>query len=89
MGRIQWNFLGRDVPFSQSDPEYTPLPIGSIAFAGAHNRTDRIVFPGSRNEYSFVVVDGQFEVDQGNARVRLQVERALHPRGVSCEEGDR
>ncbi|MFY4731026.1 porin, partial [Nitrospira sp. BLG_2] len=34
MGRIQWNFLGRDVPFSQSDPGYTPLPIGSIAFAG-------------------------------------------------------
>jgi phosphate-selective porin OprO/OprP len=62
MGRIQWNFLGRDVPFTQSDPEYTPLPIGSIAFAGAHNRTDRIVFPGTRGG---TVVDGQFEVDQG------------------------
>jgi hypothetical protein len=62
VGRIQWNFLGRDVPFSQSDPEYTPLPIGSIAFAGAHNRTDRIVFPGTRGG---TVVDGQFEVDQG------------------------
>ncbi len=62
MGRIQWNFLGRDVPFSQSDVEYSPLPIGSLAFAGAHNRTDRIVFPGTRGG---TVVDGQFEVDQG------------------------
>ena len=62
MGRIQWNFLGRDVPFSQSDPEYSSLPIGSIAFAGAHNRTDRILFPGTRGG---TVVDGQFEVDQG------------------------
>lgn len=62
LGRIQWNFLGRDVPFYQSDPYYTPLPVASIAFAGAHNRTDRIVFPGTRGG---TVVDGQFEVDQG------------------------
>ncbi|MDR4467145.1 MAG: hypothetical protein MRJ68_02480 [Nitrospira sp.] len=45
LGRIQWNFLGRDVPFSQSDVGYSPLPIGAIGFAGAHNRADRITFP--------------------------------------------
>lgn len=68
MGRIQWNFLGRDVPFSQSDPGYTPLPIGSIAFAGAHNRTDRIVFPQENRVVSNIfptVFDGEFEVNQG------------------------
>ncbi len=67
LGRIQWNFLGRDVPFSQSDPHYTPLPIGSIAFAGAHNRTDRIVMPQTDRVVSAfpIVLDGQFEVNQG------------------------
>ncbi|MDH4155611.1 MAG: OprO/OprP family phosphate-selective porin [Nitrospira sp.] len=68
MGRIQWNFLGRDVPFSQSDPDYTQLPIGSIAFAGAHNITDRIAFPQTSRASDFLgvaVVDGRFEVNQG------------------------
>jgi hypothetical protein len=78
LGRIQWNFLGRDVPFTQSDPEYTPLPIGSIAFAGAHNRTDRTVFPTTIRSPG--VVDGQFEIDQG-----LQ-EFAFKWNGLSIQE---
>jgi len=87
MGRIQWNFLGRDVPFSQSDPEYTPLPIGSIAFAGAHNRTDRIVFPGTRNG---TVVDGQFEIDQGVQEFAfkwngLSIQEEFHVKHVTNE----
>lgn len=68
MGRIQWNFLGRDVPFSQSDPDYTELPIGSIAFAGAHNRTDRLTFPTTSRAATIdalPVVDGRFEINQG------------------------
>jgi len=69
MGRIQWNFLGRDVPFSQSDPEYTELPIASIAFAGAHNITDRLRFPtAERSEDGIAglpVIDGRFEINQG------------------------
>ena len=68
MGRIQWNFLGRDVPFSQSDTEYTDLPIGSIAFAGAHNRTDRLTFPTTSRAATIdalPVVDGRFEINQG------------------------
>ncbi len=68
MGRIQWNFLGRDVPFSQSDVEYTQLPIGSIAFAGAHNIADRFVFPTSTRAAALAglpVLDGRFEISQG------------------------
>ena len=37
-GRWQWNFLGRDVPFTQSDIKYTPRTIASFALAGASNR---------------------------------------------------
>jgi len=69
IGRIQWNFLGRDVPFSQSDPEYTELPIASIAFAGAHNIADRFKFPTADSRDAVVdsvpVVDGRFEINQG------------------------
>jgi phosphate-selective porin len=68
LGRIQWNFLGRDVPFSQSDPEYTQMPIGSIAFAGAHNTADRFIFPTSTRAATvdgLPVIDGRFEINQG------------------------
>ncbi len=34
MGRLQWNFLGRDLGFRQTDVEYTDLPTGSLAIAG-------------------------------------------------------
>lgn len=32
-GRYQWNFLGRDLKWSQSDVEFHELPTGSLAFA--------------------------------------------------------
>lgn len=35
VGRLQWNFLGRDLGLSQTDVEYTELPTASLAFAGA------------------------------------------------------
>ena len=35
MCRLQWNFLGRDLPWRQTDVEYTELPTGSLAIAGA------------------------------------------------------
>lgn len=66
MGRIQWNFLGRDVPFTQSDPGYTSLPIGSLAFAGAHNIADRFTFPTASRAGTvdgISVVDGRFEIN--------------------------
>lgn len=35
VGRLQWNFLGRDVPLRQTDVEFTERPISSFAIAGA------------------------------------------------------
>jgi phosphate-selective porin len=37
MGRLQWNFLGRDLPWKQTDVEYTDKPTGSFAVAGFTN----------------------------------------------------
>jgi hypothetical protein len=36
-GRFQWNFLGRDLKWSQSDVEYHEQPTASVAFAGYTN----------------------------------------------------
>ena len=33
-GRLQWNFLGRDLEWRQSDVEYTDKPTGSFAIGG-------------------------------------------------------
>lgn len=35
MARWQWNFLGRDLSWRQTDVEFTELPTGSFALAGA------------------------------------------------------
>jgi hypothetical protein len=64
VARLQWNFFGRDLPFSQSDVGYTENPTGSLAFAAAHNRADRITFPTTSRTTVPVVVDGQFEINQ-------------------------
>lgn len=37
MGRLQWNFLGRDLKWRQSDVSYHEKPAGSLAFAYATN----------------------------------------------------
>lgn len=37
MGRLQWNFLGRDLAWRQTDVEYTEKPTGSFAIAGYTN----------------------------------------------------
>jgi phosphate-selective porin len=38
MGRLQWNFLGRDLSWRQTDVEFTELPTGSLALAGASTK---------------------------------------------------
>ena len=38
MGRLQWNFLGRDLAWRQTDVEYTKKPTGSLAFAAATHK---------------------------------------------------
>ena len=35
MGRLQWNFLGRDLKWTQSDLQHHEKPAGSLAFAAA------------------------------------------------------
>jgi phosphate-selective porin len=35
LGRLQWNFLGRDPAFRQTDVDYTERPTGSLAVAAA------------------------------------------------------
>jgi len=37
MGRLQWNFLGRDLSWRQTDVEFTEKPTGSLAIAGFTN----------------------------------------------------
>ncbi len=37
MGRLQWNFLKRDVSFRQSDVDFSEKPAASFAVAGAQN----------------------------------------------------
>jgi hypothetical protein len=85
VGRLQWNFLGRDLPFSQSDVEYTENPTGSLAVAGAHNRADRFNFPTTSRPAG--VVDGQFEINQGVEELAFKwrgfsVQQELHIKSV-------
>ena len=37
-GRLQWNFLGRDLALRQTDVERTELPTASLAFGGATHK---------------------------------------------------
>jgi hypothetical protein len=39
MGRLQWNFLGREVPFGGSDLDRRDQPAGLLALAGVTNRS--------------------------------------------------
>lgn len=78
MARLQWNFFGRDLPFSQSDVEYTENPTGSLAFAAAHNQADRFDFPTATRAAG--VVDGQFIIDQAMEEI------AFKYRGFSLQQ---
>jgi phosphate-selective porin OprO/OprP len=69
-GRLQWNFLGRDLPWRQTDVEYTEKPTGSIAFAAANHkgRCTRWSSSGCGNLDGFAkpkdAMDAQFEIEQ-------------------------
>ncbi|MBT8446363.1 MAG: porin [Gammaproteobacteria bacterium] len=86
MGRLQWNFLGRDLAWKQTDVEYTDQPTGSLAFAAATNtgRCTRWSSSGCGNLDGFArpgdAVPGQFEVDQ------MVQEFAFKYRGLSIQE---
>lgn len=70
MGRLQWNFLGRDLKWRQTDVERTKKPTGSLSFAAATNtgRCTRWSSSGCGNLSGFTspanASNGQFEVDQ-------------------------
>jgi phosphate-selective porin OprO and OprP len=69
-GRLQWNFLGRDLKTRQTDVEYTKLPTGSLSFGAATNtgRCTRWSSSGCGNLSGFAspatAANGQFEVEQ-------------------------
>jgi len=67
LGRYQWNFLGRDLPFSQSDTEHAEKPTGSLAFAAATNQTrfTRFSSSGGGNLDGFAAgTAGQYTIKQ-------------------------
>ena len=70
MGRLQWNFLGRDLKWRQTDVERTEKPTGSLSFAAATNtgRCTRWSSSGCGNLSGFMspatAANGQYTVEQ-------------------------
>ena len=70
MGRLQWNFLGRDLKWRQSDIERHQKPAGNLAFAYANNngRCTRWSSSGCGNLSAFTApasaTAAQFRIDQ-------------------------
>jgi len=72
VARYQWNFLGRDLPWSSSDLERHEKPVASIAVAGLTNRSPYTRFsgaggsqldgfePGAPGQYSLKQAMGEF-----------------------------
>lgn len=86
MGRLQWNFLGRDLPWRQTDVEYTERPTGSFAIAGFTNEgpCTRWSSSGCGNLDGFanpiVAEDDQFKINQ------YVQEFAFKYRGLSIQQ---
>ncbi|SFP52112.1 hypothetical protein SAMN05216419_100549 [Nitrosomonas cryotolerans] len=76
-GRLQWNALGGEMPFSQSDIEFHEKPALNFAFAAATNRSKCTAFetdsrscrdlPGFRAGQ-----DGQYRINQMMEEVRFK-----------------
>jgi phosphate-selective porin OprO/OprP len=70
MGRLQWNFLGRDLKWRQSDVGFSEDAAGSLAFAAASTtgKCTRWSSSGCGNLDGFEsvssAVKGQYEIDQ-------------------------
>lgn len=86
MGRLQWNFLGRDLSWRQTDVEYTERPTGSLALAGftTTGRCTRWSSSGCGNLDGFDrpanATLGQFDIDQ------VVQEFAYKYRGFSAQQ---
>lgn len=70
MARLQWNFLGRELKWRQSDTGYSDNPAGTLAFASSstQGKCTRWSSSGCGNLDGFDsvsnAVKGQFEIDQ-------------------------
>lgn len=86
MARLQWNFLGRDLKWRQTDVEYTDKPTGSLSFAAATNtgRCTRWSSSGCGNLSGFLspatAADGQYKIEQATQGF------AFKYRGLSIQE---
>ncbi len=86
MGRLQWNFMGRDLPWRQTDVEYTEKPTGSLAFAAMTNegRCTRWSSSGCGRLDGYTAPaladDGQYEIEQ------FVQEFAFKYRGFSAQQ---
>ena len=85
-GRLQWNFLGRDLKLRQTDVEYTKKPAGTISFGAATNtgRCTRWSSSGCGSLDGFTrpgnAQNGQFTVEQ------YQLGSAFKYRGFSWQQ---
>ena len=85
-GRLQWNFLGRDLKLRQTDVEYTKKPAGAISFGAATNtgRCTRWSSSGCGSLDGFTrpgnAKNGQFTVEQ------YQLGSAFKYRGFSWQQ---
>ena len=81
--RYQWNFLKRDLPYSQSDIEYREKPAASLAFATVSNRSRYTRFSSSGGGQLDGFEPG--EVGQYSLRQYL-LETALQHKGFSLQQ---
>ena len=85
-GRLQWNFLGRDLALKQTDVEFTEKPTGSISFGAATSTggSTRWSSSGGGNLDGFESPSsaeaGQYEVEQ------YQIGSAFKYRGFSWQQ---
>ncbi|MDX1332248.1 MAG: porin, partial [Robiginitalea sp.] len=82
VGRLQWNFLGRELPMTSSDLAYSEKPVALLAAAAATNRSPYTRFSQAGGGQLIGYEDGeagQYRVNQG------MVETALMYRGLSWQ----
>ena len=82
LGRWQWNFLGRELPFTQSDVARRPEAAASLAFARVANRSRFTRFSsagGGQLEGFAAGAPGRYDLEQS------LLEFAVHRRGLSLQ----
>jgi phosphate-selective porin OprO/OprP len=78
--RLQWNALGGEIPFSQSDVGYSSRPALNFAVAANTNRSSCLAFETSQNScralpwapYDTIGEPGQYRINQMMGEVRFK-----------------